>query len=334
MKRICIWSSLFLSLSSGIYAQESVQFAPLGAEWWYSGEWAEEEDSSPDDPYIINKITHYKSVEATVYNDQTCRRIEVTNYSLVNGSSSYSSGTGESLYVYDNMDTVFYFSQLHEKFVPMYIFSESSGLLTFPTTEDLPTSSGTFTVSIDSVFTSNVGGVDLKTVAVSLTDEDSPIGFAVNGNFRGNASTAGLYLERIGAPNSGFIPPTFTGFTIPEVHTPYLLCYSDGDLSYTINDLPCAYPDITSVDDIEASAPEISIYPNPADDIITVESERAFPKNAFVALTSMDGRLIRQYDLPANGNRMTCPLHNIAPGVYLLKFDMEGRAYFKRIVLR
>ncbi len=70
---------------------------------------------------------------------------------------------------------------------------------------------------------------------------------------------------------------------------------------------------------------KISVYPNPSNDRITINSNPAFPSNSTAQIADLSGRQIGVY--PLSGNSVDIELGNLAPGVYLCIIRMQGNQF-------
>ncbi len=77
--------------------------------------------------------------------------------------------------------------------------------------------------------------------------------------------------------------------------------------------------------------PEISFYPNPANDFLTVEINNTETKN--ILLTDMAGKSIVE-SMNLQENRIILPLKNIPRGMYLLVCEGSGMKIVKKILLQ
>ena len=90
MKKISLCIVLFAGTAINIQGQEMSEFAPIGAEWWYSGyRYLTEEEPLPE-IYVAEKYVHYKCSEDVVFAGKNCRRIDRTIYTRTNIAASFS----------------------------------------------------------------------------------------------------------------------------------------------------------------------------------------------------------------------------------------------------
>ncbi len=76
---------------------------------------------------------------------------------------------------------------------------------------------------------------------------------------------------------------------------------------------------------------EISFYPNPANDVLTVEVNNTEKKN--ILLADMTGKSIAE-SMNSHENRITLPLKNIPRGMYLLVCEGSGMKVVKKILFQ
>ena len=67
---------------------------------------------------------------------------------------------------------------------------------------------------------------------------------------------------------------------------------------------------------VEASATQLTFYPNPAQDMLTVRLAGVAPLNATAELLDLTGRVVRAVSLPASGE---FPVRDLPTGVYVLR---------------
>lgn len=339
MKKVSFCLMLFAGTAINIHGQEMSEFAPLGAEWWYSGyRYLTEEEPLPE-VYVAEKYVHYKSSEAVFFAGKNCRRIDKTIYTRNNTDISFTEQELSPEYVYNNADTVFFYDILSEGFVPMYIFNAVAGdTLSFriPSNEDelsypLMEEVSVFKVVVDSMTSITIDEHELKVIALGdLVDATSGVTFSGNGSFENINSTAGAYIQRLGAPLCGFLPPTVPA-TTPDHTLPKLLCYTDGDISYTYDGNPCIFPDgVTAVQDIDPTDIGVRVYPNPASGYIYIDNTSQSNKPIACSILDMTGRKVTGFYL--DKDRTSYDIAVLPAGMYLLQLNIKGQPYFKKIV--
>jgi hypothetical protein len=140
-------------------------------------------------------------------------------------------------------------------------------------------------------------------------------------------------LNTAGAPVSGnFVPsgPEQWGFATVSLgsmyHVPNLLIRfefeSDGGNHVYIDDINILGAPV-GVHELAADMPTLRVYPNPADDQVTVVLNALDHGPAVVDLTDLAGRQVMTLHagtLAAGGHRLSAHVHQLAPGPYMLRF--------------
>lgn len=74
-----------------------------------------------------------------------------------------------------------------------------------------------------------------------------------------------------------------------------------------------------------------NVYPNPASDIVIIQSNETFP-NVEIALFDMNGRLLYSESNVARTKRLQIDVSNLASGMYLLQINSEEKTTVKQLV--
>ena len=88
--------------------------------------------------------------------------------------------------------------------------------------------------------------------------------------------------------------------------------------------------DLTSSEEIDGVANSLFVWPQPADDIVTVSAEN-FTEGADYVIWDMTGRLVREGYLPADGQ---LNISSLQPGSYILQAGMEGEKLFNARIVK
>jgi hypothetical protein len=75
------------------------------------------------------------------------------------------------------------------------------------------------------------------------------------------------------------------------------------------------------VPEYQGPKPEVRLWPNPATDKITIESEADFPIKS-IAITDLQGRLLTV--LPGNDVRHTLNIHKLPVGTYIAHIETKA----------
>jgi hypothetical protein len=100
-----------------------------------------------------------------------------------------------------------------------------------------------------------------------------------------------------------------------------------GDPSLVI--FPSSRP-ITSLQE-EPWADGLAVYPNPAREVVVVESRGAALET--VSLWSLSGQVLREVSNPHPVNRLQLDLSGLSPGVYVLQVKGQEKWFWKRVVI-
>jgi hypothetical protein len=147
-----------------------------------------------------------------------------------------------------------------------------------------------------------------------------------------------IWLSGLGSKVSGYLQPG-SPIYIPDAGSEFT-CYLDVNIDeYYYGDQDpalCAVPAgsacmPTSVDDKEI-VENILIFPNPADDFITIKIENSSHKKIYIQLFSIDGKqvVIKNSD----GDNMNLDVSNLMAGIYLLKINHNDNLSFHKIVIQ
>lgn len=299
-----------------IFAQ--TVFAPAGAKWYYS---FPSDDTA--DLYVL-----LESEKDTTIQGYDCKKIKRTDYRLYAGPNSspyYDTTAGESLYTYVSGDTVFYYHNIFEQFVPLYFFNVTVGdtlgfyippdtFCYYPSMDD-----SLFYASVDSVDTVHVSNVPLRRIQ------------QVYGIVMGNPDffVMGSYMERTGALHDFMINHNCNN-TIPEVSYPVLRCYSDGDIYYNIGSRPC--DDLwVSISGISSPWNDIEIYPNPAQSVVHIGNTLC-PYDLDVKMYDAMGRLYKTAKCD-RGSMCRINVNGMSNGIYWIAIENTTYGFSKKMKL-
>lgn len=95
-------------------------------------------------------------------------------------------------------------------------------------------------------------------------------------------------------------------------------------MGYGIPNFEEAYNALLSVSDLSSES-SISVYPNPANDIVNIQSDKEIKS---VQLISVEGKVVRK-----NSNSTQINLNGLPSGIYFLKIELQnGRIQFEKVV--
>lgn len=78
--------------------------------------------------------------------------------------------------------------------------------------------------------------------------------------------------------------------------------------------------------------PEFLVYPNPANDFITMEFTGSTPENFEITVSDMTGKSVFYEKVVSDKQSKTIDLSGFASGIYFLKANVEGKQYFRKII--
>ncbi|MEM6264178.1 MAG: T9SS type A sorting domain-containing protein [Bacteroidota bacterium] len=85
---------------------------------------------------------------------------------------------------------------------------------------------------------------------------------------------------------------------------------------------------VTSIDKNELGR-QVSFYPSPAHDVVTLENETGRPLS--IQVTEMNGRVVKDLELLAEVKEVS--VQGLAPGVYFIRFSSENKSYTDKLVI-
>jgi hypothetical protein len=274
---------IIFCINSSIYSQD---FGQVGTKWQYTWE-------------NSGSILHIKfeSVKDTSINGKTTHKI-VRDFI---GS--------KSVYVYQKLDTVFQYSELHNKFFSYLIFNKNKGDTLFLEKES---SVGIFQyrMVVDTVFNVSIDGITLKKYKVTALDA-----------YKYSLLTqSGYIIDRIGSLDYFF---TQNIFAVGSKYGP-LRCYEDSIIDTNFTLLPCDYRNVLSVSEFKNSnEATIKTYPNPTCDFLTFEFNE-FTNINNIEIYSVDGNLVKLISNIGNVKTHTLSTKDLISGIYLVKIKSNN----------
>jgi len=158
---------------------------------------------------------------------------------------------------------------------------------------------------IDEVETVMVDGVSLKKYRTSALNEFQ--------FFNG-----GYFMDRIGGLDWFFPRATI----IPEAGGP-IRCYSDAQIDTSFQSVACDYSLVTSVNRLEVNT-EITVFPNPVQDILTVKSEEPIER---IELCDLSGKIL------ITTSQLSLDCKHLSSGLYILSIYFKtGERHDEKII--
>ena len=290
-------SLIFLSLTFVVVLAYGQTFAPLGARWYYS---ASANGMAPQgSEYYL-----YESTKDTIVGGHSCKKLNVTYYKYLNGDTAYL----PPVFLYQVVDTVYYYNTIYLKYFPLYIFNVSQGdTLTFHS-PDIPFN------PIDTIWKAVVDSVTSLTISSETLKR-------VWTTSLGNYSFHGSYIEKLGSDFLMFHQPM--GLILE--HDGPMRCYSDSSLFYNFTTLPCDYRLTTEMSEL-INRFKFSFYPNPASNSITFELKSSVKKvrNSYLTITNLIGQQISRYDIASSCSTIVANTETYTPGIYFYSIYYNG----------
>ncbi|MEI6747880.1 MAG: T9SS type A sorting domain-containing protein [Bacteroidota bacterium] len=83
----------------------------------------------------------------------------------------------------------------------------------------------------------------------------------------------------------------------------------------------------------ESNMPVLRVYPNPASEIVRIETKETTGRSAFLTIADISGRIVLSKVIPTGINQIQIPIERVAPGCYIITLsDEKGSGAAKLIV--
>jgi hypothetical protein len=102
-----------------------------------------------------------------------------------------------------------------------------------------------------------------------------------------------------------------------------------GEKTYYWDDIK--FGGISTVENLDASAAGIRVFPNPASEFYTIEFPEVLNSPALVSVLDASGRLVKAVTITQQNTRMN--LEDIHDGMYYLRIEKDAKAYFQKLVV-
>ena len=297
MKNILLLLILFCLSSSPLAAQGD--FAPVGATWTYSEFYI----GTPPWRFIPYTI---EAQSIDLFQGRMCSRISLP-------FSEAGSWIGDFLYVYEENDSVHYWSTWSEAFELLYDFTAEVGEswviggLSVPDTNEYD---DFLTVTIDSISTLVLNGDTLKVMHHDFVSFDW-----------GNAIIRGV-------GSNAFMLPSFGLY---ETRLGSLRCYNDIESDYQFVPYPCdtIIPNTTSTKDVSSVEHNIVITPNPVTNYLQISADD-YINDGLIRIFNIQGNQVLKERLRITG---MYDVSRLSPGIYLCEvWSGLHRLHVERIV--
>lgn len=318
MKKITLILLLLIS-ACGLKAQ--IEFAPVGAKWYYDYNY-----------FWTSGYVLIESVSDTIIDGFACRK-------LAKSRNYYNSTTKEVKqfvlgYEYmtqiDDSVMIYRYGKLRK----LYDLNAKIGdTLIFPGSEREPVQDSSLMYGHTVVVgkgTVELGGQTLRYIDLNIRyeGEDSPWQFSCYADYNNDYCKSVRICEKIG---------NISGYLLPEIcyetdadEGGALRCYSDDIMSVSFSDKECDYmPSGVGID--ETAASDVNIFPNPANDNITISLAGSY--NSIEIYDSFGRKVMsRQVEETTSQQVIDVDISNYPSGLYLVIVKNDNERYYKRIV--
>ena len=270
-------------------------WAPIGAKWYYSASAGGLAPTGSE--YYLYEVTGEE-----MYRGILCKRIDRTYYKFENGDTSYLS----PFFTYESNDTVYYYNNIYDRFLELYIFCASKGdTLTYHITEPISWyTDTTFRIVLDSISDYITGADTLEYFHTTPLDD---------------WWFYGGYIQKIGTRKL-MLPSYYV--TIPEADGP-LRCYEDSSIQVKFLGLQCDYRLTSSISNL-IDQETLKIYPNPAKNCIKIEYRES--RNGLFDLIIFDLMGQKILEIPRIGMEyFDVDIGSIKSGMYIIRIYSNGQ---------
>ncbi|MGB3464212.1 MAG: T9SS type A sorting domain-containing protein, partial [Cyclobacteriaceae bacterium] len=172
--------------------------------------------------------------------------------------------------------------------------------------------------------TENTVGVITEAISISLRLPE-PVTITQSGTVLTSSSATDNQWYRDGEPVEGATGQTFT-------------VYNSGEYMVSVSNTTCetfSEPiemNVTSVNELSA-ADILQLYPNPAQDVLSLQLSAGFHGSMSVVVISADGKVIRSFDsVVAPQETITLDIGDLSAGVFMIKAVINGRTIVRRLI--
>ncbi|MEO5569500.1 MAG: kelch repeat-containing protein [Bacteroidia bacterium] len=99
------------------------------------------------------------------------------------------------------------------------------------------------------------------------------------------------------------------------------------------NDWWVFFPPFTGVENFSANDMDVKIFPNPANDYVTIKFNTSHTAKTTLSLTDLSGRKITQWNLMNSTNEIRLSLSDVASGFYLLKIKTTQNSQSQKLFI-
>jgi len=309
-------------------ATAQADFAPIGATWYYDFI----RMNYPQEGNTVTGVMIQESVADTVIQGKAAHML-VRKFLFRGDNNDILAFFGGIDFVYANTDTVFYFNEQLNRFLPLYIFNVQAGdtMLHRALPEYQVQGADTiWRIAVDSVLTRNYNNQPVKVVYTSANHDPS-------GSWDDGVAFKGPYCQYFGLTEGHLteyntLHPLGVDFIIYK-----LRCYQDAIFDVHFGDLTVACDSVPqqsmSISDIDFLSRKLSVYPNPATDQVTIALDGIAMQS--VEVLDMLGRRVFIQEYKAGISKTTADLSNVSKGTYILRINTKDKgSVHRKIVLK
>jgi len=297
---------LLANISFDLLAQDSTEFAPIGAKWWYSyTEWA-----------LPNSDVGYELIESTkdtIILGRNCKKLVRTHYRAIGDTTDL----GFEILCQDSQKVLHY---VNGQFYTLYDWAANTGdswimRTPFEVYNETIEPDSLITVFVDSTSTMLIGMDTLKILYLTL----NPMTYNFGTNY---------IIQKIGS--LGYL---FSGYWGIWPFSLKLRCYTDSNFNYSITSSPCDTLYFTvGVNTQVANNQPIMLYPNTLNEILYIDMEyKEILEDITIQLYNLNGQLIFTRLIRVNKTN-EIKLTNIKEGVYFIKIVGDNTYFSSKII--
>jgi len=282
-------------------------FAPIGAKWYYTEQFA----FSGDISYLW-----IESVGDTIIKGKDCKILEN------NGGLMCAFHNTKDFVYYEDSIVYFYVPEI-DTFQILYnskAQKDSSWTIMFGM--DLESKLDTIQVVVDSVSYVTINSKELKKLHVSYK--------SLNSGWE-NLGYGGEIIERIGDNNYLFNLYSLSGIVCDGNYSGGLRCYQDSELGFYSTGIAdsCNYTYKWTGIESNSANTNYNIYPNPTSDWIEIETMTS--EELLITILDLSGKvLIKKISLGSSRVNLT----NLHEGLYILKIKQSDKVLETRKIIK
>ena len=303
MKIICVALLCFLVQTE--LTTKAQEFAPVGAEWYYS------EGFSSWSPMVESYIK-FTSVNDTVIKGVACRRI-VKSHALV------CQNRPNEEFVYNQHDTVFFYDPDFDEFQILFISNAEPDEKWNIKVLDEQNKTFSIEIKVDSVSTILINNKQLKMLFVTYKRDDEFL----------NERYSSVIIEKIGDTQFMFNWNPWSTFACDGNYSKGLRCYTDSETGHYATGIANSCDENVYWVNTNAISEniEVLLFPNPAKDFVEINANG---DSYNFELYDMQGRLILSEKIKSNHR---IDLKSIKKGVYqIILTDKNSKRTSRRLI--